>query len=312
MNGLEPPILRFERVSRRYGRFAALEEVEFAVWKGRILGLVGESGSGKTTCIRLALGLERPSAGRLWFRGEPYRYRPQELKAIRRRIGFVFQDPYDALDPQMTLEEIVGEPLRAHGCWDARARERIRQLLDRVGLPDASLKSYPAHYSGGGLQRIAIARALVLDPELLLCDEPTSNLDVSVQAQIINLLLELQRERGLAMVFVTHDLPLIRRIADDLVVLYAGRVMERGPAEAVASRPTHPYTIALLGAGPEGKRPNPRVGGEAGPVPVAGCPFAPRCWKAQPRCGVERPPLLPVGPGWEAACFFPETQTQMQ
>jgi len=299
-----PPILYFERVTRRYGRFTALEDVEFAVRKGRILGLVGESGSGKTTCIRLALGLERPSAGRLWFMGRPYRYRPEALKAIRRRIGFVFQDPYDALDPRMTLEEIIGEPLRAHGCWDASARERIRRLLDRVGLPDAPLKSYPGQYSGGGRQRIAIARALVLDPDLLLCDEPTSNLDVSVQAQIVNLLLELQRERGLAMVFVTHDLPLIRRIADELVVLYAGRVMERGPGEAIAVRPRHPYTIALMGA--PGKGAPARASG--GPVdpPPKGCPFAPRCGKAQPRCWAERPPRIPVGPDWEVACFFPE------
>jgi peptide/nickel transport system ATP-binding protein len=305
MTDLEPPILRFERVTRRYGRFTALKEVGFSVRKGRILGLVGESGSGKTTCIRLALGLERPSAGRLWFKDQPYRYSPRELKALRRRIGFVFQDPYDALDPQMTVEEIIGEPLRAHGLWDARARERIRALLHRVGLPEAPLGSYPFQYSGGGLQRIAIARALVLDPELLLCDEPTSNLDVSVQAQIINLLIELQRERRLAMVFVTHDLALIRRIADDLVVLYAGQVMERGPAEAITRRPHHPYTIALLETG-EGRTVHP--GDPEGSVrsSMEGCPFAPRCWKARPRCWAERPPLTPVEPGVEVSCFFPE------
>ncbi|MDW8065487.1 MAG: ABC transporter ATP-binding protein [Anaerolineae bacterium] len=305
MNDLELPILRFERVTRRYDRFMALEDVDFVVQKGKILGLVGESGSGKTTCIRLALGLERPSAGRVWFMDRPYHYRPKELKSIRRRIGFIFQDPYDALDPYMTLEEIIGEPLRAHGLWDATARERVRGLLDRVGLPDASLRSYPTRYSGGGLQRIAIARALALDPELLLCDEPTSNLDVSMQAQIINLLIELQRERGLAMVFVTHDLPLIRRIADDLVVLYAGRVMERGPAREIAARPRHPYTIALLGA-TEARTSHRNIWDEANPLVSTGCPFASRCWKAQPRCWRERPPRIAVGPDWEVACFFPE------
>ncbi len=305
MSGLELPILHFEHVTRRYDRFIALEDVSFVVRKGKILGLVGESGSGKTTCIRLALGLERPSAGRIRFMGRPYSYRSKEMKAIRRRIGFIFQDPYDALDPHLTLEEIIGEPLRAHGLWNVTARERIRGLLDRVGLPDASLRSYPTRYSGGGLQRIAIARALALEPELLLCDEPTSNLDVSMQAQIINLLMELQRERGLAMVFVTHDLPLIRRIADDLVVLYAGRVMECGPAREIAARPRHPYTIVLLSA-MEAKIPHRSAWDEANPPVSPACPFAPRCWKAQPQCWKERPPRIPVRPDWEVACFFPE------
>ncbi len=236
-------VVGFESVSRYYRGLAALNAVSLSLTRGSTLGLVGESGSGKTTCVRLALGLERPSAGRLTFDGAAYPREPRKLRRVRRQIGFVLQDPYDSLDPRMRLRDIVSEPLRIHRLHDRDTDRRVSELLAAVGLPDAPLDSYPARYSGGGRQRIAIARALICDPAVLICDEPTSSLDVSVQAQIVNLLLEAKRSRDLSMLFVSHDLDLIGRVADSLAVMYRGRVVETGPAELVrqpAAPPVHP------------------------------------------------------------------------
>ncbi len=320
----ERVLLGFDAVSKYYRGVPALDEVSLSLTKGSTLGLVGESGSGKTTCVRLALGLERPSAGRLTFDGADYPHGRRTLRRVRRQIGFVLQDPYDSLDPRMRLRDIVREPLRIHRLRDRDTDERVGELLAAVGLPDAPLDSYPSRYSGGGRQRIAIARALICDPAVLICDEPTSSLDVSMQAQIVNLLLEAKRSRDLSMLFVSHDLDLIGRIADTLAVMYRGRVVETGPAELVRSRPRHPYTKSLhdaiptdhpalrrLAAGGNGggrdgagsiERPAP---GPAGAGVAQSCVFAARCPRVQARCHAERPPLVHEADGRSHACFFP-------
>jgi oligopeptide/dipeptide ABC transporter ATP-binding protein len=322
------PVLAFESVSRHYRGLTALDSVSLSLARGSTLGLVGESGSGKTTCVRLALGLERPSSGRLTFDGVSYPRGRRGLRAVRRKLGFVLQDPYDSLDPRMRLREIVAEPLRIHRLAGAGrdTGRRVSELLTAVGLPDAALDSYPSRYSGGGRQRIAIARALICDPELLICDEPTSSLDVSMQAQIVNLLLEAKRGRNLSMLFVSHDLDLIGRIADTLVVLYRGRVVETGPAALIRESPRHPYTKSLhdaipadhparrrlVSAGPAAASTAPAK--SAAPAPEAAetansCVFADRCPRVQDRCRTERPPLVTEPDGRSHACFFPLAKT---
>ena len=328
-------LIGFESVSRYYRGLAALDEVSLSLTRRSTLGLVGESGSGKTTCVRLALGLERPSAGRLTFEGVAYPRGRRRLRRVRRQIGFVLQDPYDSLDPRMRLRDIVSEPLRIHRLRGRDTDRRVSELLAAVGLPDAPLDSYPARYSGGGRQRIAIARALICDPAVLICDEPTSSLDVSVQAQIVNLLLEAKRSRDLSMLFVSHDLDLIGRVADSLAVMYRGRVVETGPAELVRSRPRHPYTKSLHDAvpadhparrrlaaparaadadgpdtasgpaGPDGQAGAAGADGQAGAAGADSCVFAGRCPRAQARCHAERPPMVLEAGGRSHACFFP-------
>jgi peptide/nickel transport system ATP-binding protein len=319
------PVLGFDRVTKLYRGLAAVDQVSFTLHGGRTLGLVGESGSGKSTCVRLALGLERPSSGQLTFAGQPYPRSRRRLRPLRRRVGFVLQDSYDSLDPRLRLRDIVAEPLRVHRIRAGGAGQRVADLLVSVGLPDASLDSYPSRYSGGGRQRIAIARALITDPELLICDEPTSSLDVSVQAQIVNLLLDAKRSRDLSVLFVSHDLDLIGRVADSLVVMYRGRVVESGPAELVRSRPRHHYTKALheavpadhparrqrwsqgppLPADPRSSMAAEQAAPSAGSVAGACCVFADRCPAVQARCRSERPPVATGEDGRSYACFFP-------
>ena len=247
-------MIGFQAVSKRYrGGRLALDDVSLSLPAGGSLGLVGESGSGKTTCVRLALGLARPTSGRLTFNGVGYPGTRHGLRALRKQIGFVLQDPYDSLDPRMTIGDIVSEPLRIHGLPGGRGSERearVAEQLAAVGLADADLHSYPSRYSGGGRQRIAVARALISAPSVLICDEPTSSLDVSVQSQIVNLLLDAARERELSTLFVTHDLDLIGRVVDTVAVMYGGRVVETGPAELIRRSPRHPYTKALHDAVP--------------------------------------------------------------
>jgi oligopeptide/dipeptide ABC transporter ATP-binding protein len=313
-------VVSFRGVSKRFGSRLAVEDAEFELAEGTTLGIVGESGSGKTTCVRLAIGLERPTAGTLLFHGRRYPRSRRRLRRIRRRVGLVQQDPYDSLDPRMTIGDIVAEPLRLYGGRGREVLDRAAAALAAAGLPNAALTSYPRAYSGGGRQRIAIARALALDPEVLLCDEPTASLDVSVQAQIVNLLLDLRESRGLSMIFVSHDLDLIRRVATDIVVMYAGRVVESGPAAIVAERPLHPYTSALLASIP-GDHPERRkvVGArsaavDSGEAEVAdeaepdrdACVFAPRCPKAQDVCRAAAPPVSRSTSGVLFRCYFPE------
>ncbi len=337
-------IIGFYRVTKEYrgGRFA-LDDVTLAVPAGGSLGLVGESGSGKTTCVRLALGLERPTSGQLTFDGAPYPSGRRKLRPLRRQIGFVLQDPYDSLDPRMTIRDIVSEPLRVGGAPVSGRDDLVAAQLDAVGLPGADLRSYPSRYSGGGRQRIAIARALIAGPAVLICDEPTSSLDVSVQSQIVNLLLEARRQHDLSMLFVSHDLDLIGRVVETVAVMYGGRVVETGPAADIRRSPRHHYTRSLHDAVPVDHPRNRRLGGirpvqlpvsgvndrpvgqppvsgiddlPVGQQPVSGvddfpvgrqtgCVFASRCPAVTERCRTERPPMIQESPTRSYACFFP-------
>lgn len=312
-------VLSFQNVTKRFGRRMAVDDVSFDLREGSTLGIVGESGSGKSTCVRLAVALERPSSGSIQLHGSRYPSRRRLLRQVRSRIGLVFQDPYDSLDPRMTIGDIVAEPLRVNGKGGSAVAKGVESTLAAVGLPDAPLGGYPSQYSGGGRQRIAIARALILEPEVLLCDEPTASLDVSVQAQIVNLLLRLKADRGLSMIFVSHDLDLVQRVADDIVVLYGGRTMEQGPVRPIVRSPMHPYTRMLLSAIPsDHPRRRHLVDGsgrevatatdEAGAeLPIDGCVFASRCYKVLDECRAARPNLVGGANGTRHACLFPET-----
>ena len=314
-----PPVIGFENVSKRYrGGRLALDDISLQLAPGGSLGLVGESGSGKTTCVRLALGLERPTSGRLIFHGEPYPRGRRDLRPLRRQIGFVLQDPYDSLDPRMRLGQIVAEPLRIGGRPGPGAEQLVAEQLAAVGLPDADLRSYPARYSGGGRQRIAIARALIASPIVLICDEPTSSLDVSVQSQIVNLLLQARRDRELSMMFVSHDLDLIGRVVDTVAVMYGGQVVETGPADDVRASPRHHYTRALHDAVPADHPRDRRLAAPPASEPATGaedtgesalartrCVFANRCPAAQARCHSERPPMTEEAGNRSYACFYP-------
>jgi len=315
---MSEPVLSFRKVTKRFGPRVAVEDVDLTLAEGTTLGIVGESGSGKTTCVRLAIGLDRPTAGTVLFRDRRYPRSRRGLSRIRRRIGLVQQDPYDSLDPRMKIGDIVAEPLWIHGERGREVSDRVTAALDSVGLPNASLGSHPRAYSGGGRQRIAIARALVLEPEVLLCDEPTASLDVSVQAQIVNLLLDLRESRNLSMMFVSHDLDVIRRVATDIVVMYAGRIVETGPATIVAERPEHPYTAALLASIPGDDPKRRKVVQRRAPATSSegavemmdpmrdACVFAPRCAKAQDVCRTSAPPLTTSPSGVSYRCYFPE------
>ena len=292
------PIVELDGVSKRYGALRAVDDVTLRLPAGRTVGIVGESGCGKSTTARLILGLEQPSAGVLRFHGEAYGRSARSLRRVRRSVSMIFQDPYESLDPRFSVRELVAEPLRIHAGRVPDLDGRVRSLLAAVGLEGMPLDSHATDYSGGQRQRIGIARALALDPELVVCDEPTSALDVSVQAQILNLLLELQRERGIALCVISHDLFVVRRMSDEVVVMYAGAVMERGPSELVTARPAHPYTQALLdaipGASPADRRleRRPRIATGIASAAATGCPFSTRCPKADARCRAERPPLV--------------------
>ena len=302
------PLVEFVDVTKRFGHVRAVDGMSFAIRPGRTLGMVGESGCGKSTVARLVLGLEHATAGTLRFDGRPYPESDRRLRELRGQVAMVFQDPYESLDPRLPLREIVAEPLKAHGMWRGGGPGRVRELLDAVGLPGADLGSRPGDYSGGGRQRIGIARALASRPRLVVCDEPTSALDVSIQAQIINLLLRLQAEHGLAYLFISHDLDVVRRVSDDVAVVYAGAIMEEGPTAAVSADPQHPYTQALLsavaGLSPDQRRLDHRIKlGEERAAAPEGCPFAGRCPAVHDACSA-RPPLRDVGGGRRVACHL--------
>ena len=294
---MTPPIVELERVTKRFGGVTAVDEVSLALHPGRTLGVVGESGCGKSTTARLIVGLERPSTGELRFNGAPYGRSGRTLRAARKAIGMIFQDPYESLDARFTVGDVVAEPLDTHGVRRGERTDRVRELLDSVGMSGIDAGAYPAQFSGGQRQRIGIARALALDPELVVCDEPTSALDVSVQAQILNLLLELQRERGVGLLVISHDLHVVRRMSDEVAVMYAGMVVEQGPAEAVTRSPRHPYTRALLDAIPGTSpaerrlRDRPRAAEGIASAAAAGCPYSTRCPLATDVCRAEKPAL---------------------
>jgi oligopeptide/dipeptide ABC transporter ATP-binding protein len=294
-------------LGRRVGAVRAVDGVSLSVARGETLAIVGESGCGKSTLGRLLLRLIEPDSGALRFEGEDLlALSPAALRARRRAMQLVFQDPFASLDPRMTVEAAIMEPLKLHGLHRGRERARVAEILARVGLRPELARRWPHEFSGGQRQRIAIARALASEPKLIIGDEPVSALDVSVQAQVVNLLAGLIRELGLTFILISHDLGVVRQIADRVAVMYLGRIVEEGPAEAIFRAPRHPYTRALLAAVPgQGGKVEVLEGDVPSPVnPPSGCRFHTRCPHAEARCRAEVPALRAGGPGHLAACHL--------
>ncbi|MCS7216747.1 MAG: dipeptide ABC transporter ATP-binding protein [Candidatus Bipolaricaulota bacterium] len=303
---------------RVVGWVKAVDEVDFFIREGETLGLVGESGCGKTTCARTILRLIEPTSGEVWFRSKQLGREvdvvhadKRTMKLLRREMQIIFQDPYSSLNPRMTVGDIIGEPLVVHRVAKGKElRARVAELLEAVGLKPEHMRRYPHEFSGGQRQRIGIARALALNPQLVVCDEPVSALDVSIQAQILNLLEDLQEQFGLTYLFVAHDLSVVKHISDRVAVMYLGKIVELAETEELFLRPRHPYTEALLSAVPV---PDPDYQAERiilqgdvpSPVnPPKGCRFHPRCSYAKEICSREAPELVDLGGEHYAACHF--------
>jgi len=303
---------------KQVGAVRAVDGVDIQLRRGETLGVVGESGCGKSTLARLLVGLEAPTEGTIMLKGKDLsKVSHRDMHAVRRNIQMVMQDPYTSLNPRMTVGDIIGEPFDIHPeVVPKKGRmTRVRELIDLVGLNADHINRYPHQFSGGQRQRIGIARALALNPEIIICDEPVSALDVSIQAQVVNLLERLQEEFGLAYVFIAHDLSVVRHIADRVAVMYLGKVIETGNEDEIYEHTTHPYSQALLSAVPV---PDPSLRGRRTQIilegdvpspanPPSGCRFRTRCWKAQEICALEEPPLT-VRPGSDhpSACHFAE------
>jgi oligopeptide transport system ATP-binding protein len=306
------PLLRVIDLRVVFGAHAAVGGVTFDLWPGETLGLVGESGSGKSTLARAILRLVRAQAGAVLWRGRDLlACDAAALRVLRRELQIVFQDPLASLNPRMTVGEIVAEPLRIHAgkLSGDELQGRVAQMLERVGLSAAMAGRYPHEFSGGQCQRIGIARAMILEPKLLICDEPVSSLDVSIQGQIVNLLLDLQRDGGTAMLFISHNLAIVRHLSHRILVMYAGRLVEIAPRDAMFASPTHPYTRALLSAVPSTSKPwdgaEAPLRADPGAAPQAydgGCAYRDRCAHAVEICGAAAPPLEEVTAGHWAAC----------
>jgi peptide/nickel transport system ATP-binding protein len=302
-------------IRRVIGHVKAVDGISFTVDSGETLGLVGESGSGKTTVARSILMLVRPTSGKVEIDGQDVtRLSSRELVPVRRKASMIFQDPYTALNPRHTVGAIVSAPFKIQGVQPPGGiRNAVQELMERVGLNPEHYNRYPNEFSGGQRQRIGIARAIALRPKLIVCDEPVSALDVSIQAQIINLLRDLQQEFGLSYLFVAHDLAVVRQISHRVAVMYLGHMMEMAPRETIYAAPLHPYTHSLLSAVPI---PDPKLqqgrsrivleGDLPSPInPPSGCVFRTRCFQAQERCSVEVPSLIEMAPGHYVACHFP-------
>jgi oligopeptide/dipeptide ABC transporter ATP-binding protein len=312
------PVTRGVVFKKTIGHVRAVDGVSLDLHKGETLGVVGESGCGKSTLARVLMNLEKPTAGTTFYRGQDiYQVKGAELRRLRRQIQLVMQDPYTSLNPRMTVGDLLGEPFEIHPDVAPKGsrRQKVRELMSVVGLSPEHINRYPHQFSGGQRQRIGIARALALRPEIIVCDEPVSALDVSIQAQVMNLLENLQNEFGLAYVFIAHDLSVVRHLSDRVAVMYLGKIMEIGTEDEIYERPTHPYTQALLSAVPV---PDPTVrqtktvirltGDVPSPAnPPSGCRFRTRCWKAQEICAREVPALVErPGTDHPSACHFAE------
>ena len=309
------PVTKGILIQRRVATVKAVDGVSFTIRRGETLGLVGESGSGKSTTGLAVLRMLTPTAGRIIFEGQDIAsHKGAELLSVRRRMQMVYQDPYGSLNPRMTIRNIVGEPLAVHGLDGDKAatRDKVAALIASVGLLPDMADRYPHEFSGGQRQRIGIARATALEPSLLIADEPVSALDVSIQAQVINLFMDLQERLGLTYLFIAHDLAVVRHISTRIAVMYLGRIVEIADRDDLYRSPLHPYTEALMAAVPvadpevEARRPRAVISGEVPSAlrPPSGCSFHTRCPRAMPVCKIDQPPLRNIGPERAVACHL--------
>ncbi|PZS14266.1 MAG: peptide ABC transporter ATP-binding protein [Solirubrobacterales bacterium] len=314
------PIKRGVILQRQVGAVKAVDGVSFDVRSGETLGIVGETGCGKSTTARMIVRLLDPTAGEIRFEGEDIAQRKgASLKALHREMQMIFQDPYSSLNPRKTVGSIIADPFAIHGLHTlpGERKQRVQALMDRVGLNPEHYNRYPHEFSGGQRQRIGVARAIALEPKLLVADEPVSALDVSIQAQVLNLLRGLQREMGLTLIFIAHDLSVVRHMCDRVAVMYLGKLVELAPSDALYGFPRHPYTGALLSAVPVadpagGHRERQLLSGDVpSPAnPPQACRFHTRCPKAEDRCSQQEPPLADKGGGTLAACHFPLSEEE--